>query len=147
MIEDGCHNCRSREIIPVGTFAGFDLQAVVHPRMDTSIILSGARRYEQELKLFQTPVNLILGLEAIPRRLESIVPSLEHTVGYLRAQVAIDPGADEPFPKEAKLEELLNRLREIDGTLRAGDDRPTLGDLDITPAVPDEAEAEMAAAA
>ena len=56
------------------------------------------------MQLFQSPVHLVLSLEAMPRRLDAIIPSLEQQVAYLRTQVAhLEALKEEPFPQEAKL--------------------------------------------
>lgn len=139
-LEEGCHRARRRELIPVGRFAGFDLLASVHPQMDTALLLRGARDYEQEVQLFQSPVNLIMTLEAIPRRLDAMIPSLEQSVGHLRTQVAqLDGLPDEGFPQEEKFQALIARLHEIEHTLLidSGPERQTMGTLDIAAAEDD----------
>jgi N12 class adenine-specific DNA methylase len=118
-MEEACHASRGRETLSIGSFAGFELLAVVHPRMDTAVILRGSRDYEQDVQLFQAPVHLVLGLEAIPRRLDGIVQSNTHQVSYLRTQVEqLAALREEPFPQEERLHALLERLREIDHALR-----------------------------
>ena len=144
VMEEGCHRARRRETIPVGQFAGFDLLAVVHPQAETSLLLRGARDYEQDVQLFQSPVHLVMSLEAMPRRLDAIIPSLEQQAAYLRTQVAqLDAMKEEPFPQEAKLLGLVERLREIEHALRIDDrtERQTMGSLDIA-AAEDEPEDE-----
>ncbi|HEX6037270.1 hypothetical protein, partial [Longimicrobium sp.] len=135
LVEEACHASRDREIVPVGHFAGFDLLAAVHPRMDTALILRGHRDYEQDVQLFQSPVHLVQSLEAIPRRLDGIVAGYEHQVAYLRTQVAqLEAIRDEPFPQEEKLNALVERLREIERSLRLndpGERRLDLGVLDV----------------
>jgi N12 class adenine-specific DNA methylase len=150
-MEEGCHRARRRETIPVGKFAGFDLFAVVHPQAETALLLRGARDYEQDVQLFQSPVHLVLSLEAMPRRLDAIIPSLEQQVAYLRTQVAhLEALKEEPFPQEAKLLGLVERLREIERSLRIDDggQRQTMGSLDVATAEeePDE-DPEIAVAA
>jgi hypothetical protein len=151
VMEEGCHRARRRETIPVGKFAGFDLFGIVHPQADTSVLLRGERDYEQDVQLFQSPVHLMMGVEAMPRRIDGIIASLEQQVAYLRTQVAhLEALKEEPFPQEAKLLGLVERLREIETSLRIEDrgQRATMGALDIATAEeePEDDEAVPAAA-
>lgn len=153
-VEEACHASRAREVVPLGKFAGFDLLASVHPRMDTALIIRGSRDYEQDVQLFQSPVHLILALEAVPRKLDGIVESYRHQVSYLSTQVAqLDAIKDEPFPQEGKVQGLLDRLREINRSLQIGEhaeSRQDLGALDVATVDEPEEEpdgAEMALAA
>ncbi|HEX8691440.1 MAG TPA: hypothetical protein VF746_03270 [Longimicrobium sp.] len=133
-VEEACHASRGRETVAVGSFAGFELLAAVHPRMDTALILRGARTYEQDVQLFQSPVHLVQSLEAVPRRLDGIAESYEHQVAYLRTQAAQLEGiTDEPFPQEEKLNALVARLREIERALRMNEpgERQDLGALEV----------------
>lgn len=136
-IESAGHSCSRREIIAVGRFAGFELLASIHPRMeDTTLILRGAREYEQRAQLFQAPVHLVMSLEALPRKLEGIVATLETQVAYLAAQVAqLASISDDPFPQEQQLLATIERLREIDATLQMGNfedsTRQDIGSLEI----------------
>lgn len=134
-VEEACHASRGREIVAVGSFAGFELLAAVHPRMDTALILRGQRDYEQDVQLFQSPVHLVQSLEAVPRRVDGIVQSYEHQVAYLRTQVAqLEGMSDEPFAGEEKLDALVARLREIEHALRMNEPaerRQDLGALDL----------------
>lgn len=132
MVEEACHAARDREIVSVGRFAGFELLAVAHPRMDTALILRGSRDYEQDVQLFQSPVHLVQNLESIPRRIDGIVQGYEHQAAYLRTQVAQLEGIkDEPFPQEDKLDALVERLREIERALRLNDPAEHRQDLAV----------------
>lgn len=145
-VEEACHASRGREVVAIGRFAGFELLASVHPRMDTSLILRGSRDYEQDVQLFQSPVHLVMSLEAVPRRLDGVVQSYTHQVSYLSTQVAqLDGIRDEPFPQEERLEGLLTRLREINRALQLDEKtapRQDLGSLDVVTVEEEEEEDE-----
>ena len=119
-IEEACYAATERQVVRIGRFAGFDLLASVHPKMQMiSAILRGAREYEGDLELFQAPANLAQALEWIPRKLEAIITSYEESVAYLRRQVAqIQSITEEPFPHEEKLDEMIARQRVIERELR-----------------------------
>jgi hypothetical protein len=133
-IEEACYAASERQVVRIGRFAGFELLASVHPKMQMiSAILRGARDYEGDIELFQAPANLAQALEWIPRKLEGIVRSYEDSVGYLRSQVAqLQSITEEPFPHEEKLNAMITRQREIERELRLGgrgDARQDLGSL------------------
>jgi N12 class adenine-specific DNA methylase len=141
-IEEACYAAAERQVVRIGRFAGFELLASVHPKMQMiSGILRGARDYEGDLELFQAPASLAQALERIPRKLEGIIQSYEHSVAYLHAQVAqLQSIADEPFAHEAKLSAMVARQREIERELRldgGGQVRQDLGALATAEEIPD----------
>lgn len=150
-IEEACHASRARETVTIGSFAGFELLAVVHPRMNTSLILRGERDYEQELQLFQSPLGLVQSLEGIPRRLDAVLAHHQQQVDHLRLQIdQLQAVTDGEYPQEQKLAALEERLIEITRSLHFDEPKPqqALGAVDIplTPAV-DEDEDDVAIAA
>ena len=129
-----CYAANERQVVRIGSFAGFELRASVHPKMQMiSVILRGSRDYEGDVELFQAPASLAQALEWIPRKLDGIIESYESSAAYLRGQVAqINSITEEPFPHEDKLNALIARQREIERELRldgSGDVRQDLGAL------------------
>lgn len=141
-IEEACHASRARETVAIGSFAGFELLAVVHPRMNTSLILRGERDYEQELQLFQSPLGLVQSLEGIPRRLDAVVVNHQQQVDHLRLQVErLHTATESEYPEERRLAALEERLTEITSSLHFDEPQPrqALGAVDIPlPAAVDE---------
>jgi N12 class adenine-specific DNA methylase len=133
-MEEGCHAATRSELIALGRFAGFELLARVHPRMDTALILQGAGEYEQDVAVLQAPANIVRTLESMPRRLDAARAEQLHRVEFLRSQVQqLATLEDEAFPEERRLQELAQRLAEIETALRLNDapPRPDIASLEL----------------
>jgi hypothetical protein len=139
------HTSPVRQVLPLGHFAGFALEAAVQRGFPPELVLRGQHEHVARVHLEETTAGGNLQtLEGLPRRMEATLAKAEESAAHLRQQLAeLQALAGTHWEHQTELERLLARQRELDALLseQPEDRRTDLAGLEVAEA---ELEAEAA---
>lgn len=106
-------------VIPIGRFAGFDLEACVQRGFPPELILRGRHKHTVTVQLEDSSdTGNLQTLEHLPRRMESVLQKIEQNIEHLRQQRAeLEALNRATFEEQDMFDQILARQRELDALL------------------------------